>query len=211
VSAFTVGLTGGLASGKSTVARWLAEAGFTVHDADRWVAEMYRPGEVGAKAVAALFGEEVLLPDGSVDRKKVADRVFANPEARRALEAAIHPLVEQRYVELAEKTPGVVVFEATLMVESGSSKAFDLVVSVEADPELRLARAIERGMDEASARARLEAQGDGAVRLAGAHRILENDGDLARLRREVDELIAEIRRRAGLPHREAVADVSQGS
>ena len=72
MTAFTVGLTGGLASGKSTVARWLAEAGFAVYDADRWVAEMYRPGEAGARAVAALFGSEVMAPDGSVDRKKVA-------------------------------------------------------------------------------------------------------------------------------------------
>jgi dephospho-CoA kinase len=196
VSAYTVGLTGGIASGKSTVARWLAEEGFTVHDADRWVAEMYRPGEEGARAVAALFGDGVLLADGSVDRKQVADRVFADPEARRALEAAIHPLVKRRYAELAARTPGIVVFEATLMVESGSSKAFDLVVSVEADPEVRLRRAVERGLDEAAARARLEAQGDGATRRAGAGRILTNDGTAEDLRREVDALAAEIRRRA---------------
>jgi dephospho-CoA kinase len=205
VTAFTVGLTGGLASGKSTVARWLGEAGFAVYDADRWVAEMYRPGEAGARAVVALFGPEVLAADGSVDRKKVADRVFADPEARRALEAAIHPLVKQRYADLAAASTGVVVFEATLMVESGSAKAFDFVVSVEADPESRRRRAVERGLDEAAARARLEAQGDGAIRRAGAHRILRNDGTETDLRHEVDALIEEIRRRAAAKAEESGA------
>jgi dephospho-CoA kinase len=183
--AYRVGLTGGLASGKSTVAGWLREAGFPVYDADKIVADLYRPGQPGAAAVVALFGPTALHADGSVDRRAVAARVFSDDDVRRRLEAAIHPLVRQRSNEIAAATDGPVVFEATL-----------IVVTVEADPELRLRRAVERGLDEPAARARLAAQGDGARRRAGAHRVITNDGDLADLRRQVDTLIEDIRKQA---------------
>jgi dephospho-CoA kinase len=196
MSALRVGVTGGLASGKSTVARWLAEAGFRVIDADRLVGELYQPGEEGARRVAELFGPESLRPDGAVDRERVAAQVFADPRARRLLEAAIHPLVRRRFAEIAAGEDGVVVLEATLLAEAGHARDFDFVVSVEADPERRQRWAVARGMDAAEARARLAAQGDGARRRAAAHRLLVNDGDLAALRRQVDELVAEIRRRA---------------
>lgn len=196
MSAYLIGLTGGLASGKSTVARWLADAGFRVIDADQMVADLYRPGQPGAAAVAALFGPAMLDAGGGVDKARLAERVFADEPARRALEAAIHPLVARRYREIAAEARGVVVFEATLMVESGSARGFDLVVTVEADPETRLRRAVARGLAEPAARARLVAQGDGAVRRAGADRVLANDGDLGALRRQVDELIAELREHA---------------
>ncbi len=187
-----LGLTGGLASGKTTVAEWLRQAGFLVVDADRVVAELYRPGDQGAAAVRRLFGDAYLTADGAVDRPALAGKVFADPEARRRLEAAIHPLVRRRFAEIAGAATGVVVYEATLLVESGHSDHFDLVVSVEAPAERRLAWAVARGMDEAAARARLEAQGDGNRRRAGAGRVLANDGTLEDLRRKVDELIAEL-------------------
>jgi len=190
-----LGLTGGLASGKSTVGKWLAEAGFLVVDADRVVADLYAPGGRGAAAVRELFGEEALTADGAVDRPKVASRVFADDDARRRLEQAIHPLVRQRFAEISAEAEGVVVYEATLLVESGHCEAFDLVVSVEAEEERRLAWAVARGMDEAAAKARLAAQGDGARRRARADRILRNDGSLEDLRRAVDGLIAELRGR----------------
>jgi dephospho-CoA kinase len=194
----TVGLTGGLASGKSVVARWLAEAGFRVIDADVLVADLYRPGGAGAEAVRRLFGEGYLDPAGGVDHAKVADRVFADPAARRVLEQAVHPLVRQRFEEIVRAaTEPVVVLEATLLVESGFASAFDFVVTVEAPEESRLRRAVERGMPEADARARLLAQGDGAARRAAAHRILDNSCDLPFLRRQVDELIDELPRLAG--------------
>ena len=192
MSRFLLGLTGGLASGKSTVARWLEEAGFLVVDADRVVAELYAPGGRGAAAVRELFGREVLTSEGAVDRPKVAERVFADDAARHRLEQAIHPLVRQHFREIAEAAEGVVVYEATLLVESGHSETFDLVVSIEAPEEKRLAWAMARGMDEASAKARLAAQGDGAKRRAGADRILRNEGSLQDLRQAVDELIAEL-------------------
>lgn len=190
-----LGLTGGLASGKSTVARWLEEAGFLVVDADRVVADLYAPGGRGAAAVSELFGEEALTKGGAVDRPKIASRVFADDEARRRLEQAIHPLVRQRFREIAEAAEGVVVYEATLLVESGHCEAFDLVVSVEAPEEQRLAWAVGRGMGEASAKARLAAQGDGARRRERADRILHNDGSLEDLRWKVDALIEELRSR----------------
>jgi dephospho-CoA kinase len=192
-----VGLTGGLASGKSTVAGLLAGAGFRVIDADRLVAELYRPGGAGAAAVAELLGPEALDEEGAVDRAAVAERVFADPGARRRLEAAIHPLVRRRFAEIAAAAAEpVAVLEATLLVEAGYGPDFDLVVTVEADPEVRLRRAVDRGLDPADARARLAAQGDGAARRAGADRVIENDGDLADLRRRVEELAGDLRARA---------------
>lgn len=194
---YLVGITGGMASGKSTVVRWLGEAGFQVVDADRIVAELYAPGGKGAAAVRQLFGPEALAADGRVDHPAVAAIVFADPGARKRLEAAIHPLVHERFAEIAAEAPGVVVYEATLMVESGGYRVFDLVISVEAPEERRLAWAVERGMDDAAARARLKAQGDGAQRRAHVHRILENDGSLDDLRAQVDTLIEELRGREG--------------
>ncbi len=195
-----VGLTGGLASGKSTVAKLLAEAGFLVVDADRIVAELYRPGGAGAAAVSELFGPDALDAAGAVDRAAVAGRVFADAAARRRLEEAIHPLVRRRFAEIAAAAgEPVVVLEATLLVEAGYGPDFDLVVTVEADPEVRLARAVARGSTEADARARLAAQGGGDRRRAGAGRVIDNSGDLAALEAEVAALVAELRERAAAP------------
>lgn len=190
--AFRLGLTGGLASGKSTVARLLAERGATVVDADRLVAELYAPGGQGAQAVAELFGPELLAPDGGVDKPALARRIFSDPTARARLEAAIHPLVRQRFEEISADTAGVVALEATLLVEAGYQPGFDLVVTVEADPELRLRRAIERGLPEAEARARLAAQGDGERRKAGADRVIWNEDGPEELEQQVARLWAEV-------------------
>jgi dephospho-CoA kinase len=214
-AAFRVGLTGGLASGKSTVAGWLRDAGFQVIDADRLVAELYLPGGAGTAAARRLFGDGVLTAAGGVDHAALAARVFSDSAGRRDLEQAIHPLVRRRFEELAaaaaaaEQRPGlaeqqppatapaappILVLEATLLVEAGYGPAFDLIVTLEGDPELRLRRAVARGgLDEAAARARLAAQGDGARRRQGADRVIDNHGSLADLRRQVDALIAEIR------------------
>ena len=194
--ALKVGLTGGLASGKSTVARWLGEAGFQVVDADRLVAELYQPGGAGTEAVKRIFGPEVLDERGGVVHAKVADRVFRDPEARHALEAAIHPLVRESFGRLAADARDVIVLEATLLVEAGFTPEFDLIVTVDAPCEVRLQRAIERGMDEKDARTRLLAQGDGEERREASHRILDNSGDEKHLRHQVDELIGELRRLA---------------
>ena len=195
--ALRVGLTGGLASGKSTVSQWLRDAGFEVIDADRLVAELYQPGGEGAAAVRELFGPGMLDERGAVDHAKVAARVFSDPVARASLEAAIHPLVRKRFVEIAAQAQGVVVLEATLLVEAGYGPGFDLIVTVEAPCELRLERAIARGVNPESARARRLAQGDGEQRRQAAHRLIDNSGDERHLRRQVDEMIEELNRLAG--------------
>ena len=188
----TVGLTGGLASGKSTVARWLGELGCTVVDADRVVADLYQPGAAGAEAVRRLFGPEMLDQRGGVDHKKLGALVFSNPTARRTLEAAIHPLVGERFREILDAARGIVVMEATLLVETGGADRYDVLVTVEADPELRLRRAVERGVDPESARGRLEAQATTEARVAHADFVLWNEGDLAELRAKVEELHREL-------------------
>jgi dephospho-CoA kinase len=194
--ALRVGLTGGLASGKSTVAGWLRESGFQVVDADKVVAELHQPGGEGAAAVRALFGSEMLNERAGVDHAKVAARVFKDPQARFALESAVHPLVRKKFEELAAKAADVIVLEATLLVEAGYAPGFDFVIAVEAPCEMRFERALARGMDEASARGRLLAQGDGELRRCAAHRILDNSGDLGHLQRQADELIEELHRLA---------------
>jgi dephospho-CoA kinase len=196
MSALHVGLTGGLASGKSTVSAWLREAGFEVIDADRLVAELHQPGGAGAAAVRDLFGPETLDERGGVDHAKVAARVFSDREARKALEAAIHPLVRKRFEEIASRSQGVVVLEATLLVEAGYAPLFDFIITVEAPCELRYERAVARGMDPETTRARLLAQGDGEERREAAHRVIDNSGDEEHLRRQVDELIEELNRLA---------------
>jgi dephospho-CoA kinase len=191
-----VGLTGGLASGKSTVAGWLRDAGFLVVDADRLVAELYQPGGPGAAAVRDLFGPEFLNEHGGVDHAKVGARVFADPAARKALETAVHPLVRRRFTELAAQAGDIAVLEATLLVEAGHAEDFDLIVTVECDAETRLRRAVARGLSEEAARARLLAQGDGEERRSAAHRRVDNCAGLPHLRRQVDDLIVELRRLA---------------
>lgn len=191
-----VGLTGGIAAGKSTVAGWLREAGFRVLDADRLVADLYRPREAGAEAVRRLFGDGFLAVDGAVNRQRLAQHIFRDATARRLLEASIHPLVRKRFEQIAADHQGVLVLEASLLVEAGMAPAFDLVVTVEADPETRLQRARARGLSEQASRRRDAAQTDEATRTAAAHRVLRNDGSLARLRAQVDQLIEDLERMA---------------
>jgi dephospho-CoA kinase len=193
VGAYKVGLTGGLASGKSTVARRLAAAGIRVVDADRIVAELYHPGGAGTRAAAELVGAGALQADGSVDKVAVARRVFTDPELLEKLEAAIHPLVRQRFAELARAAAGVVVLEATLLVEAGYAPDFDLVVTVEAPAAVRLERAVTRGLDPDEARARLDAQSDGALRRAAAQVTIVNDGRVEKLHAQTDALIERLR------------------
>lgn len=194
MSCCRIGLTGGIAAGKSTVAEWLRDAGFEVVDADRLVARLYQPDGEGSAVVAQLFGPAYLKADGSVDHCRVADMVFGDDEARRQLEAAVHPLVKREFEVIAEKTAGVVVLEAPLLVEAGFAPDMDLVVTVEADPEMRLQRATSRGLDLAEARRRMAAQASEETRTAAAHRIVRNDGTLDDLHQQVMNLVTEIER-----------------
>jgi dephospho-CoA kinase len=194
LTALLVGLTGGLAAGKSTVAGRLERAGCQVVDADRLVADLYAPGAPGARAIARLAGDSVLTPEGAVDHAALAAKVFTDADLLRRVERAIHPLVRQRFEEIAATSPAeFVVLEATRLVEAGYRQYFDVVVTVEADPAARQRRAVARGLSVEQAKARLGAQGDGAERRAEADITLHNDGTPAELDAAVDSLLVDLR------------------
>ncbi len=198
MTALRVGLTGGIASGKSTVGAMLAEMGCVVTDADAMVADLYRAGEPGAQAVADLFGPQMLKTDGSVDKQALGPAVFADPASRKRLEQAIHPLVGRRYLEILESADdgAVVVFEVPLLAETGGRGRYDAVVTVEAPAELRLDRAVKRGLGRGQAAARMEAQARSRDRRAAADFVIENTGSLAELRTRVEAVHSALKRQA---------------
>lgn len=187
-----VGLTGGVASGKSTVARLLAELGAAVLDADQVVEALYRPGGAGAIAVEREFGDGVLSPEGAVNRRALAERVLSDPQARRRLEALVHPLVQSEVASWLEARAGtptpVAVVEAALLVETESWRHYHRLVVVEAPLHLRRQRALSAGWSEAAFAAVVAAQLDDAARRAVASYVLRNDGDGTVLRARVARL-----------------------
>lgn len=186
-----IGLTGGIAAGKSVVAARLAERGAVLIDADRIAREVVEPGTEGLAEVVREFGTAVLAPDGSLDRAALGALVFGNEGRRLALNAIVHPLVRAeaaRQVAAAEED-AVVVQDIPLLVETGQGAAFHLVVVVAAPEELRIERmAAHRAMTEVDARARIRAQASDEEREAAADVMLHNDGSVDGLRKEVDEL-----------------------
>jgi dephospho-CoA kinase len=189
----TVGLTGGIGSGKSEVARMLAERGAMVIDADALAREAVAVGTPGLAQVVEEFGAAVLRPDGSLDRARLGSVVFADEQQLRALEEIVHPYVGRRSAELIAAAPedAVVVYDVPLLVENRLQEAYDLVVVVDADPEVALARLVrDRGMTESGARARMLAQVSRERRLEAADVVVHNGGTLEALGREVDRLWA---------------------
>ena len=200
MTALRIGLTGGIAGGKSTVGAMLAELGCVVTDADALVAELYRPGQPGAQAVADLLGPKMLKADGSVDKDELGRAVFADPASRKRLEQAIHPLVGQRYLEVLDAAgdDAIVVFEVPLLAEGGGRGRYDAVITVEAPSELRLERAVERGLGRAQAEARMAAQATSGERRAVADFVIENAGDLEELRAQVATVLTALRKRTSV-------------
>jgi dephospho-CoA kinase len=188
-----IGLTGGIGSGKSTVAELLAGHGALVVDADRIAREVVEPGTPGLAAVVAEFGEQVLAPDGSLDRPALAALVFSDPAARARLDAVVHPLVRARAAELLSAAPrdAVVVQDVPLLVETGQAGSYDLVVVVATEAEERVRRLVGRGLNADDARARIASQASDEERAAVADVVLTNDGDRAGLAAQVDRLWAE--------------------
>jgi dephospho-CoA kinase len=175
-----VGLTGGIASGKSTIARMFASLGCIVVDADQIVARLYQPGEAGHEALVRTYGAGILLPDGTIDRRKLANLAFASDASAKALNALIHPLVIAEQARMMAETPeGIVMVEATLLIESGGKDRYDRIVVVDVDPETQLARAIARGMTRDDAERRIAHQMPREERLRYADYVIDNSGELA--------------------------------
>ena len=194
-----VGLTGGIGAGKSEVSRRLAAQGAVVIDADLIAREVVEPGTEGLAEVVAAFGPEVLTPDGALDRARLGDIVFADPELRSKLNAIVHPRVARRMAELERAAgPGViVVHDVPLIAENGRAGVYDMVVVVDAPPKIQAERLVRRrGMTREQARARMAAQASREQRLAIADIVIDNSGSLAELDRQVGDLWAELRRRA---------------
>jgi dephospho-CoA kinase len=191
-----VGLTGGVASGKSTVSAILAELGAVVIDADKLAREVVEKGTPGLAAVVEAFGEELLTPGGDLDRPAMGALVFNDTEKRRALEAIVHPLVFERIVALEEAAPddGVVVHDIPLLAESGRADTFDAVIVVDAPTETQVERMLrDRGWTREDAESRIAAQASREDRLAIATYVVDNTGTLADLRRRVEEIYADLR------------------
>lgn len=194
-----VGLTGGVASGKSTVSAILAELGAVIIDADKLAREVVEPGTPGLAAVVEAFGPEVLTADGGLDRARVGEIVFADAEQRRRLEAIVHPLVFERYAELEAAAPAgaIVVHDIPLLAESGRADGFDAVIVVDAPQDLQLQRMQEdRDWTLRDAEGRIAAQATREERRAVATHVLTNDGSLAQLRDQVEAVHAELAARA---------------
>jgi len=190
-----VGLTGGVASGKSTVSAMLEDLGAVIIDADAIAREVVAKGTPGLAAVVEEFGEELLGPDGELDRPAMGRLVFSDEAARRRLEAIIHPLVFERIVELEEGAPAdaVVVHDIPLLAENGRGADFDAVIVVDAPEELQLQRmTADRGWTEEDARSRIAAQATREDRRAIATHLIENTGTREDLRGRVAEVFAEV-------------------
>ena len=187
----TVGLTGGIGSGKSEVSRLLVESGAVLIDADRIAREVVAPGTPGLEAVVEAFGTDVLAPDGSLDRPALGSIVFADPDRLAVLNSIVHPLVgaRSRQLETAAPQDAVVVHDVPLLAENGLAPRYDLVIVVDAFPETQLDRLVRlRGMTQEDARARMAAQASREKRLEIADIVIDNNGSREELRRRVREV-----------------------
>lgn len=201
-----VGLTGGLASGKSTVAGLLSAQGIPVRDADRIVHDLYSPGGAGALFVAQRFGREMIDEGGAVDRKALAAVISMDEGARKELESAIHPLVREEIAEwVARQDSAIVVVEAALLIETGSAAGYDVLVGVCCGREEQRRRAKARGMALAQVDAILGLQVSDEIRRARADVIIENSGPREDLPAEAARAWDEVCRRC-----EALQAASRG-
>lgn len=190
-----VGLTGGIGSGKSTVAELLRERGALVIDADAIARELVEPGQPALAEIAEEFGRGILTPGGSLDRAALAQVVFEDSGRREALNAIMHPRIGRRSRELIEAAPAdaVVVYDMPLLVEQGLTSGWDRIVAVEADEDDRIERVRRsRGLAEEDIRARMAAQATDEQRREVADTVIRNDGDLGELAEEVADLWEEI-------------------
>lgn len=189
-----IGLTGGIATGKSTVASYLREMGFLVIDADQIARELTAPGQPLLQELAAVFGPEILLPDGSLDRKKLGQMVFRDRELLRKLNALTHPpiirTVQEKVAAARREGRGTVFLDVPLLFETGMDAMVDEVWVVAVDEEAQLARLMQReGLEREEARRRIAAQMPLQEKIRRAHAVIDNSGTPAETRRQVKELV----------------------
>lgn len=199
-----VGLTGGIASGKSTVARFFADLGAYLIDADRLARAALAPGTPGARAVVRAFGAE-MAPGGVIDRERLAATIFGHPRRKRRLEAIVHPRVFAEYRRLirdiAAKDPAaVIVFDAALLIETGAHRTMDAVIVVVADQRTQLARLAHRDhVTRAQALARIRSQWPLRVKRRAADYVIDGRAPLPAVRARVRTVMRELAARAGAP------------
>jgi len=184
-----IALTGGIGSGKSTVARRWVELGATEVDADLIAREVVEPGSIGLEQVAKEFGPSVLTQSGTLDRAALAKIAFASDANRVKLESILHPLIQDLALQKVSKLEGIVVYTIPLFVESKSKLQFDKVVAISCDEEVRVSRLIEqRGMNEAEARSRIAAQATDSEREAVADLVIDSNCSLEELIQKADAI-----------------------
>jgi dephospho-CoA kinase len=184
-----VALTGGIGAGKSLAAQYFSDLGARVVDADQLARVAIERGSDGFDEVILRFGEEIMR-DGDIDRKALAEIIFSDPQAKQDLEEIIHPLVRELFLEVVAdlKSEEILIYEIPLLAESGSAKNFDLVITVEADLELRKERLRKRGMFISEIERRIALQASREEREALADFVITNDGDEDQLLRAVENL-----------------------
>jgi dephospho-CoA kinase len=184
-----IALTGGIGAGKSTVAQFFSELGAHVVDADQLARIAIERGSEGFADVVARFGDSIVA-NGDIDRKALASIIFSDAQAKRDLEAIIHPRVKKLFAQaLAENDPTTdLIYEIPLLVETDAAGNFDYIVTVEADEEIRIERLLSRGMQISDIRARLANQASPQARIDLADVVITNDGDEDHLLRQVENL-----------------------
>lgn len=192
-----IGLTGGIASGKSTAARTLAELGARIVDADQVARDVVAPGQPALADIVRAFGREMLNPDGTLDRKRLGAVIFADAEKRRTLNAITHPRIgletQARLAKLREEGVPVAIYEAALLVENGAHHGLDGLIVVACDEATQLARLVGRdGFSEADARARIAAQAPVADKIAAATWVVDTSGPLVETRKQLARVWEEI-------------------
>lgn len=193
-----IGLTGGIGSGKSTVAKILAEQGFPIIDADKIAREIVEPGQPALAELALKFGDGIINEDGSLNRQALANIAFADEESRQALNDITHPRINARTEELFAEAEAdgkdAAVWDMPLLIDQGYQDRVDTVIVVDVDAETRVQRLVEhRGLDEDDARRRIASQIDDATRREAAHHIVDNNGELEALEPQVLEIVEKIK------------------
>ena len=183
-----VALTGGIASGKSTVAKVFEQLGATVFDSDQIARDVVEPGTVGLEQLLDQFGSEILA-NGELDRAKLAEIVFADENQRMKLEAILHPLIQAESKSRFDESDGIVIYQIPLLVESASNYQFDKVITVEASEETRIARLLKtRSMSALEAKGRISAQTDRSAREKIADYVIDSDCDIEQLASQAEEI-----------------------